>query len=139
MTDFLNELFESISFMWSDGAPGKVVTVLVLAVLVILAGLVAWGLYALLESAFISTRAAIGTVVKKEYQPETSDYIYIDGIPYPSTSGPSYNLLVETQGEYGWISVTPEFYTKVKVGRQVRVAIGHGRLTGKLQVKQIYG
>ena len=139
LIEFIQDYPGFIIQFWNDGLVGKFFALLFAAIGVLVIGSIAYGLVYLLETAFVPWRQAVGKVIKKKFTPQSTETIYIDGAPMDSTSGPDYELLIRVGNEVAWTSVNEEFFMAASVGRQVTVDAAHGRLSGKLLIKHVYG
>lgn len=106
------------------------ISLMVIALLLLVAAVVCAFLFSLADSSFINTVKADGVILDKEHH----DWWMAGEVYMPE----EWWLLIKVPEGYDWLSVNEGFYNFVNNGTPVTVEYGFGRYTGNVHVKNIW-
>lgn len=119
------------------------VTIGLLTILAV-AGFILYGIFYLLDTAFVSTQQQTGEVFKKQKYAASTTMVAApvvggDGgvAMVPTYVPPSWHIGVKVGDRYGWMSCSKSFYKKIEPGDRLMVTYGIRRLTRKLKITHL--
>ena len=140
MANFFNDLLAELLRLLRDWPIGTFIGVVILLLIAAIVGLILYGIYKLVDSAWIQVERAQGVVISKDVSTAPFTYVVVSGsnVAVPTGGGTCYSLLIKVGDEDAWCPVSFNAFDTTQRGDTLTVDVGHGRLSGKLYIKNIY-
>lgn len=141
--EFLMDMVNGVWRMLGDWPTGTIIGVIVIACVLVVAGLILWGVCRAVDSWFLPRKRDMGTVVGKTYTPEHTQLISVynaatkTSIPQPVTIPDNWSVGVEVNGLRDSMSVKQAFYDRLSRGDSVMTEYVTGRFSGGLYLKSL--
>jgi len=129
--------------MLKDWPIGTVLGAIMLLLVLIVLGFVAWGCFIAVDSWFLSKKQGMGKIISKEFTPAHTEYVPMYNaalkttIPYPMHYEDDWSICVEVAGQQDSISVYQQTFDSLKEGDSVIAEYVSGRFSGGLYLKGI--
>lgn len=108
---------------------------------IILAALIGWVIFYLIDSSFLDEQFGRGVVVGKHYESaHTSTTVIYNGktyVPVVHNHPDDWILTIEMRGESDHVSVESSFYNDIEIGDKVRITYTTGRFSGGLYINHV--
>lgn len=134
---FIASFFDVLHDMFTDGWLGIILGLLIVAVLLMIIGLIAWGVFYAIDSWFQPERQAPGVVSGHNFTRAHTTYTYIDGFPYPTFHDDSWSIGVRVGDRHSWMSCSKKCHDKYRDGQKVIATFKRGRLSGHLYIQAV--
>lgn len=141
--NFIMDIAMMIRESLVDWPLGTVAGSLLILALLLLAGLIVWGLFVAVDSWFLPRSRGMGKVRSKEFTPAHTDMILIynaatkTSMPHPMYYPDNWSVCVEVSGRQDSISVDQEEFNILKEGDSVITEYVSGRISNSLYIKNI--
>lgn len=140
----MNFLTDMITMLWetlTDWPLGTIVGIILLVCVLVLIGLVMWGLFMAIDSWFLPRRHGTGRIVGKTFTPAHTGMIVIynaatkTSMPHPIFHPDDWSVSVEVDGRQDSVSVSREFFNSLSENSSVMAEYVWGRFSRNLYIK----
>ena len=137
-------MLEMLASMFDDGLLGQFFAIAIILAVLIAVGLILWGIYIVINLWFRPLKKGYGTVISKQFTPAHTQTVLVYNaatktpLPTPIFHPDDWSVTIRSiEGAVDSISISEDFFNKLKEKEMVKIEYVTGRLSGGFYLKTI--